>query len=66
MGWIVLPGTWSLTISDSLEYRPWRLLLIVNMLPGLIAATLLSQLPESGKFLIVQVKIHGILKVLLY
>lgn len=62
MGWIVLPGTWSLTISESLEFRPWRLLLIVNMLPGLIAATLLSQLPESGKFLIVQVKILEFVK----
>lgn len=60
MGWIVLPGTWSFAISESLEFRPWRLLLIVNMLPGLIAAILLSQLPESGKFLIIQVKINVI------
>lgn len=52
MGYLILRGSWSLFISETLSYRPWRLLLIVNTLPGCLAVLCLSRLPESGKFLL--------------
>lgn len=56
MGFLILPGQWSVYISDSLKFRPWRLLVIVNTLPGMVAALCLSRLPESGKFLLTRVR----------
>lgn len=53
-GWIVLPQSWSIQIGDEFFYRPWRLLLIINSLPGFIGAVWLYYLPESGKYLLSQ------------
>lgn len=52
MGFLILRGSWSHFISENLSYRPWRLLLIVNTVPGCLAALCLSRLPESGKCLL--------------
>ncbi|KAJ6637984.1 Synaptic vesicle glycoprotein 2B, partial [Pseudolycoriella hygida] len=53
-GWIILPMSWSIQITDEFFYRPWRLLLIINALPGFIGAIWLYYLPESGKYLLSQ------------
>lgn len=63
-GYLILPATWSLYISAALSYRPWRLLLVANTLPGFVAVLCLSRLPESGKFLLTQGKEAAALDVL--
>ncbi|XP_050339698.1 synaptic vesicle glycoprotein 2B-like [Bactrocera neohumeralis] len=52
IAWLVLSMDWSLQLSDSFAFRPWRLMMIVNLLPGLIAACILLMLPESPKLLL--------------
>lgn len=52
IAWLVLSMDWSLQLSDSFAFRPWRLLMCFNLLPGLIAAFVLLVLPESPKLLL--------------
>ncbi|XP_053945475.1 synaptic vesicle glycoprotein 2C-like [Anastrepha ludens] len=54
--WLVLSADWSLHISDSFVFRPWRLIILFNLLPGLIGALLLYPFPESPKLLLAQDK----------
>lgn len=55
MGFLILPQTWSLPIADELQFRPWRILILLNTIPGFLAAVCLLFLPESGKFYMAQV-----------
>lgn len=55
MGFLILPQHWEFTINASLNFRPWRILILLNTFPGFLATMCLCCLPESGKFLIAQV-----------
>uniref|UniRef100_W8AMM9 Synaptic vesicle glycoprotein 2C n=1 Tax=Ceratitis capitata TaxID=7213 RepID=W8AMM9_CERCA len=52
--WLILSADWSLHFSDSFIFRPWRLIILSNLLPGLIAALFLYPFPESPKLLLAQ------------
>ncbi|CAD6995138.1 unnamed protein product [Ceratitis capitata] len=52
IAWLVLSMDWSISITESYAFRPWRLLTFFNLLPGLIAAAALFVLPESPKLLL--------------
>ncbi|XP_039970957.1 synaptic vesicle glycoprotein 2C [Bactrocera tryoni] len=54
--WLVLSADWSLHISDSFIFRPWRLIILLNLIPGLIGAVMLYPFPESPKLLLAQDK----------
>ncbi|XP_037946974.1 synaptic vesicle glycoprotein 2B-like [Teleopsis dalmanni] len=43
---------WTLHITDDFDFRPWRILILFNLLPGFIASLVLTQLPESPKMLL--------------
>ncbi|XP_061393536.1 synaptic vesicle glycoprotein 2C-like, partial [Musca vetustissima] len=51
VAWLILSMDWSIDISDSFAFRPWRLLTVFNILPGLIAILIMSKLPDSPKIL---------------
>lgn len=51
VSWWVLSADWSWEISDSLTFRPWRLIIFLSLLPGFIAALMLLFIPESPLFL---------------
>ncbi|XP_036325024.1 synaptic vesicle glycoprotein 2B-like [Rhagoletis pomonella] len=52
IAWPVLLMDWSLPISDSFAFRPWRLLTLFNLLPGFLAIGFLLLLPDSPKVLL--------------
>ncbi|KAL9693626.1 hypothetical protein quinque_012911 [Culex quinquefasciatus] len=54
LGWIFLSFNWRLNLFDVVEFRPWRLLLILYSLPGAIGAIWMVFLPESPKFYLSQ------------
>ncbi|BFF91687.1 synaptic vesicle glycoprotein 2B-like [Drosophila madeirensis] len=54
--WMVLSSNWSLSIGDFV-FRPWRLIMLISLLPGLIGGLLLLRYPESPKLLLSQNKI---------
>lgn len=54
LGWIFLSFNWRLNLLDLVEFRPWRLLLILYSLPGAIGAVWMMFLPESPKFYLSQ------------
>lgn len=42
---------WSFAITETFQFRPWRLLILFNALPGFIAVLVMFALPESPKIL---------------
>ncbi|XP_017471975.1 PREDICTED: synaptic vesicle glycoprotein 2B [Rhagoletis zephyria] len=52
IAWPVLLKDWSLPISDSFAFRPWRLLTLFNLLPGFLGIGILLLLPDSPKVLL--------------
>ncbi|XP_055699219.1 synaptic vesicle glycoprotein 2B-like isoform X2 [Phlebotomus papatasi] len=64
LGWYLLPQTWALEVYEGFFFRPWRLQLILHTLPGLLAALLVSLLPESPKFLVSQGKTEEALDII--
>ncbi|KAH8295005.1 hypothetical protein KR018_005359, partial [Drosophila ironensis] len=52
IAWLVLSMDWSVNVTDDFAFRPWRLLTIFYMLPGVIGTTMLWTLPESPKILL--------------
>ncbi|XP_045467528.1 synaptic vesicle glycoprotein 2B-like isoform X2 [Harmonia axyridis] len=65
MAWLILPHGWRMEIEMlDLEFRPWRLLLIVYALPSLLFLLMLLILPESPKFLMTQGKTNEVLEIL--
>ena len=54
IGWWILSYDWVLTISDSFEFKPWRLLFIINTMPGFLNGIAFCFCPESPKFLVSQ------------
>ncbi|XP_073817729.1 synaptic vesicle glycoprotein 2B isoform X1 [Musca autumnalis] len=51
IAWLVLSMEWSLDISDTFAFRPWRLLTVFNILPGFIAILIMIKLPDSPRIL---------------
>lgn len=52
VAWIILPMQWSFIIPGiDVLMRPWRLLIVMFSLPGLIVLFFFFYLPESPKFL---------------
>ncbi|XP_059219579.1 putative transporter svop-1 isoform X2 [Stomoxys calcitrans] len=56
IAWLVLSMDWSLVISDSFSFRPWRLLTIFNILPGFIAILVMTRAPDSPRILMTRRK----------
>uniref|UniRef100_A0A1A9ZZ28 Major facilitator superfamily (MFS) profile domain-containing protein n=1 Tax=Glossina pallidipes TaxID=7398 RepID=A0A1A9ZZ28_GLOPL len=51
VAWLVLSMDWSFAITETFQFRPWRLLILFNALPGFIAVLVMFALPESPKIL---------------
>lgn len=50
--WLIIPQDWALYIPWLPHmFRPWRLFIILNVVPSIAAASILFFLPESPKFL---------------
>lgn len=56
ISWLVLSTDWSFEITDSFHFKPWRLIILFSLLPGLIGGLLLLSFPESPKLLLAQEK----------
>ncbi|XP_053686348.1 synaptic vesicle glycoprotein 2B-like [Sabethes cyaneus] len=54
MAWWILSYDWSISITNNFTIRPWRLLFVVNALPGFISGLLLCFYPETPRFLLEQ------------
>ncbi|XP_050069564.1 synaptic vesicle glycoprotein 2B-like [Anopheles maculipalpis] len=52
VGWWILSYDWVFVITDSFEFKPWRLLFIVNTLPAFLNGIAFCFCPESPKFLV--------------
>ncbi|XP_058811377.1 synaptic vesicle glycoprotein 2C-like [Topomyia yanbarensis] len=50
----ILSYDWSFTIIESFAIRPWRLLFLINSLPGFITGLVFWCYPESPRFLLAQ------------
>ncbi|XP_037827198.1 synaptic vesicle glycoprotein 2C-like [Lucilia sericata] len=64
ISWLVLSYNWSFEISDSFTFKPWRLIILLSMLPGFIGALILLPFPESPKLLLAHDKQDEALKAL--
>ncbi|XP_062706691.1 synaptic vesicle glycoprotein 2B-like [Aedes albopictus] len=54
VGWLTLSFEWSFPITDTITYKPWRLLFILYTIPGLVAGVVFFFFPETPKFLLSQ------------
>ncbi|VEN38188.1 unnamed protein product [Callosobruchus maculatus] len=65
MAWIILPYQWNYNIAFlDINFRPWRLLMIIYATPSLISAILVYILPESPKYLLCQGENEEVLRIL--
>uniref|UniRef100_A0A182N5S5 Major facilitator superfamily (MFS) profile domain-containing protein n=1 Tax=Anopheles dirus TaxID=7168 RepID=A0A182N5S5_9DIPT len=64
VGWWILSYDWAFVITDSFEFKPWRLLFIINTLPALLNGIAFCFCPESPKFLVSQGRNEEALEVL--
>ncbi|XP_049870534.1 synaptic vesicle glycoprotein 2A-like [Pectinophora gossypiella] len=51
LAWIIIPGSWSFTVG-SLTVVPWRAFIWSWCVPGIVAAGVLTMLPESPRYLL--------------
>lgn len=56
VAWLVLSLDFKTSIMGLFDYRPWRLLVVINALPGLAAVLGLWFFPESPKYHMAQVR----------
>ncbi|XP_068153454.1 synaptic vesicle glycoprotein 2C [Drosophila tropicalis] len=54
--WLILSADWSIDLVGDFVFRPWRLIMLINLLPGFIGGLLLLYYPESPKLLLSQNK----------
>lgn len=52
IAWFVMSMDWSLDVTESFTFRPWRLLTVFYFVPGLIGTIMLIKMPESPKILL--------------
>ncbi|KAM7351024.1 uncharacterized protein ACRADG_003997 [Cochliomyia hominivorax] len=64
ISWLVLSSDWSFEISDTFVFKPWRLIILFSLLPGLIGALWLLTFPESPKLLLAHDKPQEAVKAL--
>ncbi|XP_052865858.1 synaptic vesicle glycoprotein 2B-like [Anopheles cruzii] len=64
VGWWILSYDWVIPIGGSYEFKPWRLLFILNTLPGFLNGIAFCFCPESPKFLLSQGRSEEALEVL--
>jgi hypothetical protein len=65
MAWLIIPQAWTLDLPWlHLIFRPWRIFVILNAVPSIIAASTLFLLPESPKFLFTNAKKEEAVEVL--
>ena len=64
VAWLILPQTWTFSIFGIFDFRPWRLLILFNLLPGLIGSIWIWTLPETPKLYLSHGKDADALKVL--
>lgn len=57
VAWLVFCLNFNIDIFGVLNYRPWRLLIVLFALPGLFSAVALFFLPESPKYHMAQVRL---------
>ena len=50
----MLSFDWSLNLYGDFLFRPWRVLIIIYVLPGVIGGILLYTMPETPKYLLAQ------------
>lgn len=48
---------WTVEVTENFMFRPWRLLTVFYLIPGLIGTILLIKMPESPKILLSMGKI---------
>lgn len=51
VGLIVHRYHWAIPVTESYTVSPWRLQLLIQLLPGLLSLFLMKKLPESPKYL---------------
>lgn len=64
VGWWILSYDWVFAITDSFDFKPWRLLFIINTLPAFLNGIAFCFCPESPKFLMSQGRNEEALEVL--
>ncbi|KAM7356633.1 synaptic vesicle glycoprotein 2A-like [Cochliomyia hominivorax] len=64
ISWLVLSSNWSLQITEAFLFKPWRLIILFCMLPGLVGGLVLISFPESPKLLLAHGKHKEALKAL--
>lgn len=52
VGWWILSYDWVILIAGTFEFKPWRLLFIINTLPAFLNGIAFCFCPESPKFLL--------------
>ncbi|EDV93868.1 GH18057 [Drosophila grimshawi] len=52
--WAILSSDWSIHVVGEFVFRPWRLIMLASLLPGLIGGIILIYYPESPKLLLSQ------------
>ncbi|KAH8406515.1 hypothetical protein KR215_003947, partial [Drosophila sulfurigaster] len=52
VSWLILSSDWSIHLLGDFYFRPWRLIMLANLLPGLIGGLILLIYPESPKLLL--------------
>lgn len=65
MAWLMLPQQWHYSVDPlSLEFKPWRLLMLLYALPSIVSGICVYFLPESPKYLLTQGKHDEVLDIL--
>jgi VNT family MFS transporter (synaptic vesicle glycoprotein 2) len=57
LAWLIIPQDWALNLPWlPLMFTAWRIFIILNAVPSIVAASILLFLPESPKFLFTNTK----------
>ncbi|XP_064556867.1 synaptic vesicle glycoprotein 2B isoform X1 [Drosophila montana] len=52
VAWLVMSMNWSVGLTESFSFRPWRLLTVFYLLPGVVGTIILFKMPDSPKILL--------------
>lgn len=50
----ILSYEWRFELYEGYEFRPWRLLILIYVIPGVIGGLWLFRMPESPKYMLAQ------------